>query len=628
MSVTIKFWPSSSPTDLKEVSVSNAADFRQLLYPPVESESEVKYVIVTATPAGGKLPWLKQLLSGYCLEHLCSIIFNMEFWKFLPGTNSIDVYPIDYATFIDAYCLRSNTLTIQQLRSIEALRYTDDHDLKVLQSALAVNGWRQDQYVILNSDKTILLDGATRVFILAELLHKPQDVVPVVICLASTPAWIVGEHILNLSQTLDRRKWTPGDALNLACYKFETMEKECVPDADFSAALRLLQKNSCFAPYSNLVNLAFRIRSRTLGNVLSRNISISDGAVKFFNKFTVEETIGFYDRVFHGWKHCSLPISTCKDKAAQFVQDVSKTCKHSVSAHKKLNMQFNDEAFFDNSRKFGVRVTKTEAGCVTSLFDLGWNSETFCHESSIARIQHFSQWQHWALIVEGVRVATKAVLKSSCVPALGCMQGDAQWCCVNPRTSDGVSIRYSVVALSERISHQSVQEVIATPHSDTAVTSTKRPRSDAQSTVRGNVKLFDIRGMHHVMVALNSYSEDFKTMWNHLQDGFYSRSINDFLAKLELQLNQLLLYHATLYNDKRFAHMAPLLIADARNIKKGKVLSEAQLCLLRDFFVIYGWLETPVLWDRAELLLLLNYVFDPHLLFVHVNQSAEGSADN
>ena len=119
------------------------------------------------------------------------------------------------------------------------------------------------------------------------------------------------------------------------------MEKECFSEGEFFAALKLLQKNSCFAPYAKLVDLAFRIRSRTLGNVLSRNISTSDGAVKFYNKFTVEETIGFYDRVFHGWKHMSLPVPTCKDKAAQFVQDVSKNCRHSVSAHKTLNMQFS-----------------------------------------------------------------------------------------------------------------------------------------------------------------------------------------------------------------------------------------------------------------------------------------------
>jgi hypothetical protein len=627
MSVTIKFWPCSSPEVLKEGSVSDAASFQQFLSPPVESDSVVNYVIVTATPAGGKLSWLKTLLSGYCRKHRCSIIYNMEFWQISSCGESIDVYPIDYATFIDAYCRRSSAMTIQELRRIEALRYTVDQDLKVLQSSLALHDWRRDQYVILNSEKTILLDGATRVFILADLLHKPNDAVPVVTCLASTPAWIVNEHILNLSQTLDRRQWTPGDALNLACYKFETMEKECFPDLDFNDALKLLRKNSYFAPYANLVDLAFRIRSRTLGNVLSRNISISDGAMKFYNKFTVEETIGFYDRVFHGWKHLSLPIPTCKDNAAQFVQDVSKDCRHSESAHKKLNMQFSNQATFDNSRKFGVRVTKTEAGQETSAFDLDWNSSTFCHESSIARIQHFPQWQHWALTVRGVRVATKAALKSSVVPALGCMQGDAHWCCTNPLTSDGVSIRYLVVALSERISHKSVQEVNAHPHSDAAVKPAKRPRSDAQFTVRDNVKFFDIRAMHHVMV-LNCYSEDFKTMWNHLQDGFYSSSINDFSAKLEFKLNQLLLYHATLYHDKRFAHMAPKLIADARNIKKGKFLSEAQLLLLSDFFVTYGWLETPVLWDRAELLLLLNYVFDPHLLFVHVNQSAEGSADN
>jgi len=634
MSVTIKFWPCSFPQDLKEVSVSDAAGFWQFSSPPpVESDSVVKYVIVTATPAGGKLSWLKQLLSEYCHKHRCSLIFNMEFWQISACGKSIDVYPIDYATFIDAYCLHSSAMTIQELRSIEALRYTVDQDLKVLQSSLALHGWRRDQYVILNSEKTILLDGATRVFILADLLQKPNDAVPVVTCLASTPAWIVNEHILNLSQTLDRRKLTPGDVLNLACYTFETMENECFPDVDFCAALKLLRKNSVFAPYANMVDLAFRIRSRTLGNVLSRNISISDGDVKFYHKFTVEETIGFYDRVFHGWKHLSLPIPTCKEKAAQFLQDVGNNCRHPSSAHKLLNMKFSNEATFDNSRKFGVRVTKTEAGQETSAFDLRWNSLTFCHESPTARIQHFPQWQHWALFVGGDRVATKAVLKSSFVPALGCMQGDAQWCCANPLTSDGVIIRYLVVALSEPISHESVQEVNALPHSDAAVNPTKKPRSDAQSgdtqsTVRGNVKLFDIRAMHHVMVALNCYSEDFKTMWNHLQVGFYSSSINDFLAKLEFKLNQLLLYHATLYQDKRFAHMAIKLIADARNIKKGKFLSEAQLLVLRDFFVTYGWLETPVLWDRAELLLLLNYVFDPHLLFVHVNQSAEGSAYN
>jgi hypothetical protein len=193
-------------------------------------------------------------------------------------------------------------MSIRHLSNIEALRFPDHHELEELKSSLAIGSWRTDQYVILNSEKSILLDGATRVFILHDLLHKPDQAVPVVTCLLLTPAWIVNEHILNLSQASDRRKWTPGDALNLACYKFETMQEQSVSDVDFSSAFTLLRKKPCFVPYANLVDLAFRIRSRTLGNILSRNISISDGAVQFYNKFSVEETIGFYDKVLHGWR--------------------------------------------------------------------------------------------------------------------------------------------------------------------------------------------------------------------------------------------------------------------------------------------------------------------------------------
>ena len=388
MSVTIKFWPCSSPQNLKEVSVSFGTE--QFLSPPAEAQPEFRYVIVTGTPSGDKLSWLKRLLSKYCKEQRCSIIYNMEILHFSSADNEVSVYPIDYGTFIDAYCERSSDLPIRDLRAIEALRYPDLHDLEGLKSSLAIGSWRSDQYVILNSDKSILLDGATRMFILNDLLQKPDVVVPVVTCLSVTPAWIVNEHILNLSQTLDRRKWIPGDALNLACYKFETMEEESVSDVDFSSALTLLRKKPCFVPYANLVDLAFRIRSRTHGNVLSRNISISDGAVKFYNKFTVEETIGFYDKVFHGWIHLSLPIQNSKAKAAEFVQNFSKSCKHSRLAHQDLNKQFNQEATFDNSRKFGVRVTKTEAGEVTCEYDLAWNSSTFCHESLNARIEYFS----------------------------------------------------------------------------------------------------------------------------------------------------------------------------------------------------------------------------------------------
>jgi hypothetical protein len=89
-----------------------------------------------------------------------------------------------------------------ELGTIRAAPNEHNPDLTTLKSSLLA-GWRQDQVAICSSDQSLLLDGATRVFVLKGMLLDGLCVpteLPVVNCLSHTPAWIINQILVLLSQ--------------------------------------------------------------------------------------------------------------------------------------------------------------------------------------------------------------------------------------------------------------------------------------------------------------------------------------------------------------------------------------------------------------------------------------------
>ena len=164
--------------------------------------------------------WLLDLLQCFCQSQEITAICNVKVIHTSTTQGKAHVFDLDVSGFVRSYCSpRFNVCidVLSELGTIRAVPNEHNPDLKTLKSSLLA-GWRQDQVAICSSDRSLLLDGATRVFVLKGMLldglHVPKKL-PVVSCLSHTPAWIINQILVLLSQSEDRRIWSPSDTLNL-----------------------------------------------------------------------------------------------------------------------------------------------------------------------------------------------------------------------------------------------------------------------------------------------------------------------------------------------------------------------------------------------------------------------------
>jgi hypothetical protein len=113
------------------------------------------------------------------------------------------VFHIDVAEFVRSYCSSWRDLqTVHDLSFLATIRDpTTDADKEALLSLKSSlrTGWKAGHVVICSSDGTVLLDGATRVFLLKSMSSQGISVsslVPVVHCLPFTPAWIINAMLV------------------------------------------------------------------------------------------------------------------------------------------------------------------------------------------------------------------------------------------------------------------------------------------------------------------------------------------------------------------------------------------------------------------------------------------------
>ena len=149
--------------------------------------------------------WLLDLLQRFCQSQRITAICNVKVIQ--PSTQAkAHVFDLDVSGFVRSYCSPRLNLSIDELSKLGTIRAAPNEcnppDLTTLKSSLLA-GWRQDQVAICSSDRSLLLDGATRVFVLKGMyldgLSVPTEL-PVVNCLSHTPAWIINQILVLLSQ--------------------------------------------------------------------------------------------------------------------------------------------------------------------------------------------------------------------------------------------------------------------------------------------------------------------------------------------------------------------------------------------------------------------------------------------
>ena len=150
---------------------------------------------------------------------------------------------------------------------------------------------------ICSSDRSLLLDGATRVFVLKGMFIDGFSVpteLPVVNCLSHTPAWIINQILVLLSQSEDRRIWSPSDTLNLAAYQIESL-KLC-EFAVKESAVKKMRSTKVYQGFEQFIDLALVVDSRTICSHLAENLVMKNGAATFFQHLTAKTAV---DRVLN-----------------------------------------------------------------------------------------------------------------------------------------------------------------------------------------------------------------------------------------------------------------------------------------------------------------------------------------
>jgi len=274
-----------------------------------------------------------------------------------------------------------------------------------------------------STDGTVLLDGATRVFLLNDILRQGGSVtveLPVVQCLQQTPARIINAIIVLLSQSNDRRTWSPSDTLNLASYQIESL-RNCQQEVK-ETAIRRLRIDKMFNGLDQFIDIASVVQSRELCSELSRNLVMKKGCVFFFKNLTTKTFLDHCKKVsagsvFTGKPRVDLMSKFVSNLQSQSVPDVLhemfKGCQH-------------------DSILYGIRVDHTHAVGTVSRLVLKWNSDNMRHESK----SHYicaSQYNRFEFRDRNQNRLIASKFVASLVRELGCMQGTADppaaWLC-------------------------------------------------------------------------------------------------------------------------------------------------------------------------------------------------------
>jgi hypothetical protein len=490
------------------------------------------------------------------------------------------------------------------------------HELSALKCSLR-SGWQSGHVVICSTDGTVLLDGATRVFLLSDISRHGVQVtfnLPVVQCLQQTPAWIINAIIVLLSQSDDRRTWSPGDTLNLASYQIESL-RNCQQEVK-QIAIRRLRKEKVFSGLDQFIDIALVVQSRELCSEIARNLVMKKGCVFFFKNLTTKTFLDHCKKVSAGSVFTGKPR---EDLLSKFVSNLQSQAVPDV-----LHEMF--KGCQHDSILYGIRVEHTHAVGTVSRLVLKWNSDDMRHESKSHYICAASQYSRFEFRDRNQNSIIASKYVASLVPELGCMQGTAAaWLCelkghsVNVTALDSYSdAEEEVVTVCDK------QPTVSLPIKDSrgSAYSQKGNVSEERETALRPQRTWKLCLSeilkYELWLSLESAEYDYQTLWHYIAE--HQSDLSSFESKMEARLQSLCLYHADLYRDIRFNEIGTTLIKCAKVIQKGSNVTPPQKALLLEFFNRHRWFLTPVLWSRAELLFLLVCVFDPRLLFVQVIQ--------
>ena len=564
--------------------------------------------------------WLFELLKQVCTSLDIVVICNSKVIQ-PAGSNPPIIFDLDVAEFVRSFCLPCESKSVEHLSLLQTIRPApqdpNQHELSALKSSLR-SGWQSGHVVICSTDGAVLLDGATRVFLLNHISSSGVSgtlQLPVVCCLQQTPAWIINAIIVLLSQSDDRRTWSPSDTLNLASFQIESL-RQCQQEVK-QTAIRRLRKEKVFKGVEEFIDIASVVQSRDLCSEIARNLVLKNGSVYFFKNLSTKFFLEHCKRVSAGSVFMRKP---CQELMSHFVSNLQSQTVPAV-LHDMFKCCEHD------SIRYGIRVEHTHSVGTVLRLVLKWNSDKMRHESKSHYVSASQQYNRFEFKDRNQNslIASKCV--ASLVPELGCMQGTANtaWLCVFPKHSVNVTALDSFVE-EESITVCDKETTVDLRTNDSMVLAnsqkgivSERERVTPLRPQRNWKPCLSDELKHELWLSLVSVEYNFQTLWHYIAE--HQSDLLSFESKMEARLQSLFLYHADLYRDNRFSEIGAMLITKSMNIQKGSNVTPPQKALLLQFFKQYRWFLTPVLWNRAELLFLLVCVFDPRLLFVQVIQN-------
>ena len=305
--------------------------------------------------------WLFELLKNVCTSLDIVVICNSKVIQ-PAGSNPPIIFDLDVAEFVRSFCLPCESKSVEYLSSLQTIRPApqdpNQHELSALKSSLR-SGWQIGHVVICSTDGAVLLDGATRVFLLSHISSQGVSgtvQLPVVRCLQQTPAWIINAIIVLLSQSDDRRTWSPSDTLNLASFQIESL-RQCQQEVK-QTAIRRLRKEKVFKGVDEFIDIASVVQSRDLCSEIARNLVLKNG---FFKNLSTKIFLDHCKRVSAGSVFMRKP---CQELMSQFVSNLQSQTVPAV-----LHDMF--KCCEHGSILYGIRVRLV----------LKWNSDKMRHES-------------------------------------------------------------------------------------------------------------------------------------------------------------------------------------------------------------------------------------------------------
>ena len=547
--------------------------------------------LVTTTVDSVEEPgWLLTILRHVCRTKKNTIVCNL---KVIASSSQNDtfVFDIDVVEFVRSYCCSSSQArqsSVRELSLLATIRDSPsdeaDKDLISLKSSLRT-GWKVGHAVICSTDGKVLLDGATRVFLLDSMLRQGVDVpaeVPVVTCLPSTPAWIINAMLVSLSESTDRRIWSPSDTLNLASYQVDSL-RFCEPNVKQNA-IEKMRTMKVFMGFCEFIDLAVLVNSREICLDLARNLAMKKGTLWFYNILSTKAAVENCKKIVVGSNFTKEP---CDKLMLQFFSKlkVLKSERGGDSTSTVVSDACNDifRNFETHSLKHGIHVEYTLESSNLRKVKLKWCSKTFRHLSNSHYVCAAPQYSRFEIrtVNPNVLIATKLV--SSLVPALGCMQGSEKTAWLG---GNGVT-NVTVTALTSDCMHE--DDCDSEPESHIRASVAQAPSPVTKKTARP-VSAFKpnqiLKHTHlylpHVLkqelwLSLTSVEYNFQTLWNYLKKN--GSDTQSFEKKMEARLRSLCMYHADLYSDPRFNDIGSRLIQDAKSIRKGSRPSKFQKIL-------------------------------------------------